>query len=450
MPQFADSILNRLPPAARQKLVALRQTRDDAHAMLHPVSESLSKLRLERQELQHRLDDLTKPKPRMLEPVATGRNSAAGAGKSSMIAFPEDHPMAVAARRDLTRATAALEHAEGLHQIRRASWSSNAQLVRALEDYLGKLGGVEIAAFDGDVKSKFRGTIADAVEQRRRRLRELKADARRVAVAPRPSAYCRKAIGDWLDELAERGAPRLLPLIEQGRIDLVTLPEISRSETFHGAAKADGKFSPTATAVIVRTPDVMALMAWLDRDRLQKRLLDEIDNLSDDDDALTDDQRAEAFRQIAIDRLAVEREEEALIEQAASQGQAIARRTDAEGVVFTTAGHPVPGSEMEKFLVKYKAKYGHDSETAYNAVGYDLIKVIEAAVTNAGSLEGPAIKAAIDNLENVQGATAQITYKGSRGIPIRPGFIVAVEKGKRVFIKMSLPDPALIPAPHMQ
>jgi len=195
---------------------------------------------------------------------------------------------------------------------------------------------------------------------------------------------------------------------------------------------------------------VMALMAWLDRDRLQKRLLDEIDNLSDDDDALTDDQRAEAFRQIAIDRLAVEREEEALIEQAASQGQAIARRTDAEGVVFTTAGHPVPGSEMEKFLVKYKAKYGHDSETAYNAVGYDLIKVIEAAVTNAGSLEGPAIKAAIDNLENVQGATAQITYKGSRGIPIRPGFIVAVEKGKRVFIKMSLPDPALIPAPHMQ
>ncbi|WP_095090611.1 ABC transporter substrate-binding protein [Mesorhizobium sophorae] len=122
-----------------------------------------------------------------------------------------------------------------------------------------------------------------------------------------------------------------------------------------------------------------------------------------------------------------------------------------EGLVFTTAGHPVPGSEMEKFMAKYQTRYGHPSQTIYNAVGYDLIKVIEAAViANGLKTDGVGLRDAIANLENVQGATAKITYKGAHGVPIRPGFLIRVKDGKREFLGSVLPDPSLIPKPRLQ
>ena len=41
-----------------------------------------------------------------------------------------------------------------------------------------------------------------------------------------------------------------------------------------------------------------------------------------------------------------------------------------------------------------------------DALGYDLAKIIEAAVTTADSVEPAKIREALANLENVQGATA--------------------------------------------
>jgi branched-chain amino acid transport system substrate-binding protein len=121
-----------------------------------------------------------------------------------------------------------------------------------------------------------------------------------------------------------------------------------------------------------------------------------------------------------------------------------------EGVVFTTAGYPAVGNAMQSFLNKYKAKYGRASETIYDAIGYDIVKFIEAAViATKYSVTGPLLRNAIANLENVQGATAKITYKGQNGIPIRPAFIVRVSHGKREFVEEMAPDVALIPRPRM-
>ena len=55
-----------------------------------------------------------------------------------------------------------------------------------------------------------------------------------------------------------------------------------------------------------------------------------------------------------------------------------------------------------------------------DALGYDLAKIIEAAVTAADSVEPAKIRDALANLENVQGATAIISYKGGDGTPTRP------------------------------
>lgn len=122
----------------------------------------------------------------------------------------------------------------------------------------------------------------------------------------------------------------------------------------------------------------------------------------------------------------------------------------AEGVVFTTAGHATEGSPLEAFNALYKKTTGKDSETVFNAVGYDLVKVLETAVLAAGSTDPQAVRDAIANLENVQGATSLITYKGTDGMPVRQVSIIRVKGGERELVGQPAPDPALIPGPRMQ
>jgi len=122
-----------------------------------------------------------------------------------------------------------------------------------------------------------------------------------------------------------------------------------------------------------------------------------------------------------------------------------------EGVVFTTAGHATQGSPLAEFNAKYEAVTGRPSETVFNAVGYDLIKVLEAAVIAAGGSTDPIkLRDAIANLENVQGATSLITYKGTDGMPVREVTLIRVKDGTRELVGQPSPDAALIPAPRMQ
>lgn len=122
----------------------------------------------------------------------------------------------------------------------------------------------------------------------------------------------------------------------------------------------------------------------------------------------------------------------------------------ADGLVFTTAGFPTPGSPHEAFNEKYQASYGKPSETVFNPIGYDLIKVIEAAVLAADLGTDPeAIHQAILGLEDVQGATSKITYKGTDGMPVRQVSLVRVNGGEPELVGQPAPDPALIPEPRM-
>ena len=122
-----------------------------------------------------------------------------------------------------------------------------------------------------------------------------------------------------------------------------------------------------------------------------------------------------------------------------------------EGIVFTTAGYAEEGSPLAAFNAKYEAKSGKASETVFNAVGYDLIKVLEAAVlATGGSTDPQALRDAIANLENVQGATSTITYKGTDGMPVRQVALIRVKGGEREYLGSPSPDAALIPAPRMQ
>jgi branched-chain amino acid transport system substrate-binding protein len=120
-----------------------------------------------------------------------------------------------------------------------------------------------------------------------------------------------------------------------------------------------------------------------------------------------------------------------------------------EGVVFTSSGFAAPGSPMEAYQQKYLAKYGKAPESIMDALGYDLAKIIEAAVTAADSVEPAKIRDALANLENVQGATATISYVGGNGTPTRPVMVIQIKDGKRTLVSSQAPDPAIIPPPSL-
>ncbi len=122
----------------------------------------------------------------------------------------------------------------------------------------------------------------------------------------------------------------------------------------------------------------------------------------------------------------------------------------AEGLVFSTAGHPTPGSDLEGFFTKFEDVYGRPADTIFAAVGYDLMKVIEAGVIAAGSTDPEAIRDGVANLEDVKGVTSNITYKGTTGMPVRQVTLIRVKGGERELVGQPSPDPALVPAPRMQ
>lgn len=118
-----------------------------------------------------------------------------------------------------------------------------------------------------------------------------------------------------------------------------------------------------------------------------------------------------------------------------------------DGVVFTTAGFATDGNPLAAFNGKYKDKFGQEPDTVYIANGYDLGKVIEAAVTKAGSIEPTAIRDAVASLEGVQGVTGSITYAGTQGMPLRAVSLVQIAGGNRSLVSQGVPDAADVPAP---
>jgi branched-chain amino acid transport system substrate-binding protein len=118
-----------------------------------------------------------------------------------------------------------------------------------------------------------------------------------------------------------------------------------------------------------------------------------------------------------------------------------------DGVVFTTAGFPKPGSSLAEFNEKYKKEYGEEAGTIFTAVGYDLAAVIEAAVTEAGSTDPTAVRDALASLSGVEGVTGTISYEGGNGMPIQDIALVRIEGGERELIDNVEPDQAEVPEP---
>lgn len=119
----------------------------------------------------------------------------------------------------------------------------------------------------------------------------------------------------------------------------------------------------------------------------------------------------------------------------------------ADGIVHTTAGFAAEGSKLRAFYDKYKAATGAEPETVYVATGYEIPFIIDAAVTAAGSMDGPALRDAIANLKDLDLVTGKVTYAGTNRMPSRDITLVEIKDGKRAIVMTATPDPADVPAP---
>ncbi|WP_050625650.1 hypothetical protein [Bradyrhizobium viridifuturi] len=173
-------------------------------------------------------------------------------------------------------------------------------------------------------------TALDAVEARRRRLRELAADASRVNTAPFPSAVAKAKAKERIEALARRGEPDGFLAVERGEAvqwptTLLRLPD--------GGA--------------VSVPDVEAWFARIHGKAMLAAEEQAIDACADDAAALTDQQRTEAMAQIRRDMLAVQREEVAFLHQANRAGAALLYRPETDYRALLQLSDDMPAPPLE-------------------------------------------------------------------------------------------------------
>ena len=116
------------------------------------------------------------------------------------------------------------------------------------------------------------------------------------------------------------------------------------------------------------------------------------------------------------------------------------------GYAFTTFGFPDKGSATARFYAQFKGRFGASPDGTYPALGYDTIKVLEAAVIKAGGIDGKVIQAALANGMTVHGALGPVKYSGSnRHNPTNIVAAVQIKNGK--FVKVLKGVPKNVPAP---
>jgi len=214
-------------------------------------------------------------------------------------------PRAEAAERAAASAEAQLKAAQAREAAANDRANTVGGLLSSVRDFIANLGGMTVIEIEAPTIRKIPADIPAEIEAKRRRLRELQADRRRVEVAPWPAADSKAALHQQLLSLA--AAPDVGPLVD-GRGG-----KIAFAPSFHHGVG----------------PDAFKFVLWLLHDLAVEKIGELIDQFAQPpEDALGETDRRQMLEQIAGDMLEVERSECALIELAAERGLQISHRAD--------------------------------------------------------------------------------------------------------------------------
>jgi hypothetical protein len=210
---------------------------------------------------------------------------------------------------------AELAHVDARRTGPNEKYRTISQLIEAARELVRKTDrNTAIASYSGAEPSlKKNEALSDAIEARRRRLRELLADLNRVRVAPFHSSAVKADARGRIEALVARGRPDLFNAVETGGeivwpTTLMLLPDGSLATVF----------------------DALGFDCWLRKDAIIAAIEREIDATADDANALSDVDRAKALAQIERDKLAITREEVAFVNMANAQGGNVLFRGDTD------------------------------------------------------------------------------------------------------------------------
>jgi branched-chain amino acid transport system substrate-binding protein len=102
---------------------------------------------------------------------------------------------------------------------------------------------------------------------------------------------------------------------------------------------------------------------------------------------------------------------------------------------------PEAGPAMEQFIADFETEYGNPPGVAFAAMGYDVIQVLAQSIEKAGTTEGAALAAAMENTE-FDLLSGKLTWSdaASGHVPDKEAFILEVVDGRPTFVMRLKPD----------
>jgi hypothetical protein len=297
---------SRLPASPLAKLRKLKSAVRDLNAVATAAMDRVSDAQMDYQRAEQRVSVLRANN-------IGGRNDAAlrEAGE----------------RRDGALAERNRAQAEHDARVERAAPLRNVLLAceRYIERELVNFDAIEPAPAVAVPELRKSQTWFDAVAEVRARIAKAAADKQAAIDAPWPAEHAKARARQEIEQLAERGAPSVMALLESERGG-VEWPSVytaaglaTRGHEVVGRVGRDGyRFDPLPFSV------------WLNKAELIKRIEAEIDSRADDRSALDPVQRAKKIAQAEAAIYEAGLVEERIIEQAEQAGVVIERRDDAD------------------------------------------------------------------------------------------------------------------------
>lgn len=230
--------------------------------------------------------------------------------------LPPTHPSVVMALRDLDAASEELAKAQARSAEAREARRDLAQFCGRMEQWLRSLpAGSKVKDLKPAAPALLKSELArDAVLRLRDEIARAFAKRREIEAAPITSAEARAVLRKNLEELIARGAPSVDAIVE-GAAESIAWP-VSQRSVLVGTAVVDGRLVPVTRENAAPEVDMLALVAWLNKDLLLKRLDDQLAEASDDGRALSREQRAKKLAQLDGAILELERQEAAMVTDA--------------------------------------------------------------------------------------------------------------------------------------
>lgn len=321
LPSDSVDVIEHLPPGPADKLTALREAKNAAHASLRELTERRD------HQFQIKFD---------------ADRWIANICRDHRLAPDADVPILLQQRERRDGANRELARMQPFADARSSVVAAIGGLLQNVENWLGQiLRKVEITTYNGPAPKLGARAPARIVEQCRIDIARLRDDVRHVVAAPLPASEAKKLVRAEVAALAKSGCPDVSGMFSKNLFD--GTQQIKWPTSSIEAHTFGGRSAPEFYGVV---PDSIALLAWLNPEALCAKLDAELDRRSDDANAMTDETRMARLAELSATLLDVERLEEAAVLAGETDGLNIFRRRDADVRAVLGLASSLPAPEV--------------------------------------------------------------------------------------------------------